>query len=344
MGAEGGSARPLQTCRWQGPRYGVFTGYSGKAGRGAIAIGRWQGGCGYKAGAGSCGSPAGAAGWCRLPPRCQTPVVPGARPERCPDTLPGRLKPLPGCQEPVPRCLRCPEPTPGCSEPALGCPALTSGCSEPSRDFRSPSGGARAVPGYAAAGPLGFAVGAAALVPCQGGQKQKPLTPEMFTAPQTPRCCALRAGTAAPRPARAVPAHPASARSGRGGTAGPGRSEPILRRRSISRPSSLPASLRRSPPPSVLAEPVWPCPSAGAVAGGRVAMSLWLRRGRGPELRAAERRELQERSRQQWESTSRAFARAAAACSLQARWSEPRVPPPRYGRGAVGPGAVRGSR
>ncbi|CAN8192812.1 unnamed protein product [Coccothraustes coccothraustes] len=57
-------------------------------------------------------------------------------------------------------------------------------------------------------------------------------------------------------------------------------------------------------------------------------MSLWLRRGRGPERRAAERRELQERSRQQWESTSRAFARAAAACSLQARWSEPRVPPP----------------
>ncbi|XP_071301359.1 trichoplein keratin filament-binding protein isoform X2 [Agelaius tricolor] len=57
-------------------------------------------------------------------------------------------------------------------------------------------------------------------------------------------------------------------------------------------------------------------------------MSLWLRRGRGPERWAAERRELQERSRQQWESTSRAFARAAAACSLQARWSEPRVPPP----------------
>ncbi|XP_072792380.1 trichoplein keratin filament-binding protein isoform X5 [Taeniopygia guttata] len=57
-------------------------------------------------------------------------------------------------------------------------------------------------------------------------------------------------------------------------------------------------------------------------------MSLWLRWGRGPERRAAERRELQERSRQQWESTSRAFARAAACCSLQARWSEPRVPPP----------------
>ncbi|XP_038008049.1 trichoplein keratin filament-binding protein [Motacilla alba alba] len=57
-------------------------------------------------------------------------------------------------------------------------------------------------------------------------------------------------------------------------------------------------------------------------------MSLWLRRGRGPERWAAERRELQERSRQQWESTSRAFARAAACCSLQARWSEPRVPPP----------------
>ncbi|XP_071301358.1 trichoplein keratin filament-binding protein isoform X1 [Agelaius tricolor] len=65
-------------------------------------------------------------------------------------------------------------------------------------------------------------------------------------------------------------------------------------------------------------------------------MSLWLRRGRGPERWAAERRELQERSRQQWESTSRAFARAAAACSLQARWSEPRVPPPRYGRGRCG--------
>ncbi|XP_053815762.1 trichoplein keratin filament-binding protein isoform X2 [Vidua chalybeata] len=57
-------------------------------------------------------------------------------------------------------------------------------------------------------------------------------------------------------------------------------------------------------------------------------MSLWLRWGRGPERRAAERRELEERSRQQWESTSRAFARAAACCSLQARWSEPRVPPP----------------
>ncbi|XP_041265962.1 trichoplein keratin filament-binding protein, partial [Onychostruthus taczanowskii] len=57
-------------------------------------------------------------------------------------------------------------------------------------------------------------------------------------------------------------------------------------------------------------------------------MSLWLRRSRGPERRAAERRELQERSRQQWESTSRAFARAAACCSLQARWSQPRVPPP----------------
>ncbi|XP_074410638.1 trichoplein keratin filament-binding protein isoform X1 [Zonotrichia albicollis] len=57
-------------------------------------------------------------------------------------------------------------------------------------------------------------------------------------------------------------------------------------------------------------------------------MSLWLRRGRGPERWAAERRELQERSRQQWENTSRAFARAAAACSLQARWSQPRVPPP----------------
>uniref|UniRef100_A0A674H4K6 Trichoplein keratin filament-binding protein n=1 Tax=Taeniopygia guttata TaxID=59729 RepID=A0A674H4K6_TAEGU len=71
-------------------------------------------------------------------------------------------------------------------------------------------------------------------------------------------------------------------------------------------------------------------------------MSLWLRWGRGPERRAAERRELQERSRQQWESTSRAFARAAACCSLQARWSEPRVPPPRYGRGPAGPGAVRG--
>ncbi|XP_010396791.3 trichoplein keratin filament-binding protein isoform X1 [Corvus cornix cornix] len=65
-------------------------------------------------------------------------------------------------------------------------------------------------------------------------------------------------------------------------------------------------------------------------------MSLWLRWGRGPERRAAERRELEARSRQQWESTSRAFARAAACCSLQARWSEPRVPPPRYGRGPVG--------
>ncbi|KAM4763289.1 trichoplein keratin filament-binding protein isoform 2-T2 [Cyanocitta cristata] len=57
-------------------------------------------------------------------------------------------------------------------------------------------------------------------------------------------------------------------------------------------------------------------------------MSLWPRWGRGPERRAAERRELEARSRQQWESTSRAFARAAACCSLQARWSEPRVPPP----------------
>ncbi|XP_014109130.1 PREDICTED: trichoplein keratin filament-binding protein [Pseudopodoces humilis] len=65
-------------------------------------------------------------------------------------------------------------------------------------------------------------------------------------------------------------------------------------------------------------------------------MSLWLRRGRGPERRAAERRELEERRRQQWESTSRAFARAAACCSLQARWSEPRVPRPRYGRGPAG--------
>lgn len=65
-------------------------------------------------------------------------------------------------------------------------------------------------------------------------------------------------------------------------------------------------------------------------------MSLWPRWGRGPERWAAERRELEARRRQQWESTSRAFARAAACCSLQARWSEPRVPPPRYGRGAVG--------
>ncbi|XP_039580595.1 trichoplein keratin filament-binding protein [Passer montanus] len=54
-------------------------------------------------------------------------------------------------------------------------------------------------------------------------------------------------------------------------------------------------------------------------------MALWLRRGRGPERRAAERRELQERSRQQWESTSRAFARAAACCSLQARWTRRRL-------------------
>ncbi|KAM4890778.1 trichoplein keratin filament-binding protein [Sylvia borin] len=57
-------------------------------------------------------------------------------------------------------------------------------------------------------------------------------------------------------------------------------------------------------------------------------MSLWPRWGRGPERWAAERRELEARRRQQWESTSRAFARAAACCSLQARWSEPRVPPP----------------
>ncbi|XP_063272002.1 trichoplein keratin filament-binding protein isoform X2 [Prinia subflava] len=65
-------------------------------------------------------------------------------------------------------------------------------------------------------------------------------------------------------------------------------------------------------------------------------MSLWPRWGRGPERWAAERRELEARRRQQWESTSRAFARAAACCALQARWSEPRVPPPRYGRGPAG--------
>lgn len=65
-------------------------------------------------------------------------------------------------------------------------------------------------------------------------------------------------------------------------------------------------------------------------------MSLWPPWGRGQERRAAERRELEARRRQQWESTSRAFARAAACCSLQARWSEPRVPPPRYGRGPAG--------
>lgn len=80
-------------------------------------------------------------------------------------------------------------------------------------------------------------------------------------------------------------------------------------------------------------------------------MSLWMWWGRSAadrrELearRVAERREQEARSRQQWESTSRAFARAAASCSLQAKWSEPRVPPPRYGRGPAGLGAVPGSR
>ncbi|XP_032561973.1 trichoplein keratin filament-binding protein [Chiroxiphia lanceolata] len=53
---------------------------------------------------------------------------------------------------------------------------------------------------------------------------------------------------------------------------------------------------------------------------------MWLLRGRSPERRA-ERRELEERNRQQWERTSRSFARAAVCCSRQARWSEPRVPP-----------------
>ncbi|XP_017669420.1 PREDICTED: trichoplein keratin filament-binding protein [Lepidothrix coronata] len=53
---------------------------------------------------------------------------------------------------------------------------------------------------------------------------------------------------------------------------------------------------------------------------------MWLLRGLSPERRA-ERRELEERNRQQWERTSRSFARAAVCCSRQARWSEPRVPP-----------------
>ncbi|XP_029880968.1 trichoplein keratin filament-binding protein isoform X2 [Aquila chrysaetos chrysaetos] len=61
-------------------------------------------------------------------------------------------------------------------------------------------------------------------------------------------------------------------------------------------------------------------------------MALWrAARGpaRAPERWAAERRrELEARSRQQWERASRSFARAAICCSRQARWSAPRAPPP----------------
>ncbi|KAJ7416144.1 Trichoplein keratin filament-binding protein [Willisornis vidua] len=60
---------------------------------------------------------------------------------------------------------------------------------------------------------------------------------------------------------------------------------------------------------------------------------MWLLWG--PERGAAERREREERRRQQWERTSRSFARAALCCSLQARWSDPRGP--RLGHG-IGPG------
>ncbi|XP_052651594.1 trichoplein keratin filament-binding protein isoform X2 [Harpia harpyja] len=61
-------------------------------------------------------------------------------------------------------------------------------------------------------------------------------------------------------------------------------------------------------------------------------MALWRAargRARAPERWAAERRrELEARSRQQWERASRSFARAAICCSRQARWSAPRAPPP----------------
>ena len=52
-------------------------------------------------------------------------------------------------------------------------------------------------------------------------------------------------------------------------------------------------------------------------------MALW----RATRGRAFERRREQEaRSRLQWESYSRSFARAAICCSAQARWSAPRGP------------------
>ncbi|XP_051489710.1 trichoplein keratin filament-binding protein isoform X1 [Apus apus] len=53
-----------------------------------------------------------------------------------------------------------------------------------------------------------------------------------------------------------------------------------------------------------------------------------MARGWAPERWAAERRrELEARSRQQWERVSRSFARDAICCSQQARWSEPRALP-----------------
>ncbi|KAM9371604.1 trichoplein keratin filament-binding protein [Phaethornis superciliosus] len=71
---------------------------------------------------------------------------------------------------------------------------------------------------------------------------------------------------------------------------------------------------------------------APAVGCRRRAMA----RGWAPERWAAERRrELETRSRQQWERASRSFARDAVYCYQQARWSEPRVLP------RASPAAVR---
>ncbi|KAL2298416.1 hypothetical protein Nmel_015411, partial [Mimus melanotis] len=234
-------------------------------------------------------------------------------------SVPGYPEPFSGCPELVPAC---PESLPWCSEPFSGCPEPFSDarrlfhgaqpipkCPEPFSP--SPSSGVRPVPGHAAAGPVGFAAGCAALVPCQGGQKQEPLTPEIFTAPQTPRCKqqhrarlglnthilrALgerryrRAGSDRTDPTPSLPLPPCS-------------------------PSSLPASLRRSPPPSVLAEPVWPCPSAGPVAPG----ALPCRCGRaGAAARSAGRP-----SGGSWRRAAGSSGRAPAAPSPAPRSAAP---------------------
>ncbi|KAM6246821.1 LOW QUALITY PROTEIN: trichoplein keratin filament-binding protein [Porphyrio hochstetteri] len=68
---------------------------------------------------------------------------------------------------------------------------------------------------------------------------------------------------------------------------------------------------------------------APAVGARAVMAQRWAGWARAPERWAAERRrELEARRRQQWEQTSRSFARAAVCCSRQARWSVPRPPAP----------------